>query len=148
MEIVKIVLATLVATSVLRAFSRYASQQFKELFEEPVLLDIILSSVKNNITPERRTLWGLAIQYLTGLVFVVCYHFIWTYADIDPTWFSGLIFGIISGIVAVFSWFFLFKISPNFHKTYFKKYYLQLFVAYILFALTVITIYRFVLLFE
>jgi len=148
MEILKIILATIVATATMTAFIYYVSKRFHKLFKEPVLLNIILSALGAEMVPERKNAWGWAIHFMIGLLFVVAYHLIWHFTDIDPTWFTGLIFGIISGLIGIFSWFFLFKLPPNPPKIHFKQYYLQLFIAHILFSLSVIAVYRLFLLFE
>lgn len=148
MEILKIILATIVATAVMTSFSYYVSERFNKLFKEPILLNIILSALGAEMLPERKNAWGWAIHFMIGLLFVVAYHLIWHFTDIDPTWFTGLIFGIISGLIGIFSWFFLFKLPASPPKINYNQYYLQLLIAHILFALSVITIYKLFQLFE
>lgn len=142
MEILKILIATIVGTGIMTAFSYYVSEKFNKLFKEPVLLNLIISSLGVDLIPERKNMLGWIIHFAIGLTFVYCYHFIWEYTDFDPTWFCGLFFGIISGLIGIFSWFFLFQLPPNPPKTHFKKYYLQLFIAHVLFALGVVAVYK------
>lgn len=147
MELVKICVAVFAATNVTAAFSRYVSQRFYQIFKEPMVLSIVLSTFGDKISVAHQKNWEIGVRYLVGLLIVLCYHYIWTHTDIDPTWFCGLIFGIITGLGAIFCWFFLFRF-PIAPKVRFKEYYLPVLAAYILFALTVIVIYRLFALFE
>lgn len=141
-EIITIIIATLAGTSVMTAFSYLASESFNKLWKEPVLLNLVASKAKIEFSPRRKSLFGWLVHYLIGLAFVLIYHFIWKTSYADPTWFCGLIFGILSGLIGIFSWFFLFKIPTEKPKIKVKQYYLQLFFAHIFFALTVVAIYK------
>ncbi len=142
MEILKIILATIAGTSVMTAFSYLASEAFNKLWKEPVLLNLVVAKANVELTPRRKSIFGWVIHYVIGLAFVLCYEFVWNNFDIDPTWFCGLIFGIISGLIGIFSWFLMFKLPEEKPKIKFKHYYLQLFIAHIFFALTVIAVYK------
>lgn len=147
MELVKICLAALAGTYVMTVFSRYVSNRFQHIFKEPVVLSLVLSKLAHNKSLNHISTWEQGVRYLAGLFVVLCYHYIWTHTDIDPTWFCGLIFGIITGLGAIFYWFFLFRVS-SVSKARFQDYYLPLVAAYILFAMTVIVVYRLFALFE
>lgn len=142
MEILKIILATIAGTSVMTAFSYLASEAFNKLWKEPVLLNLVVAKANVELTPRRKSIFGWVIHYVIGLAFVLCYEFVWNNFDIDPTWFCGLIFGIISGLIGIFSWVLMFKLPEEKPKIKFKHYYLQLFIAHIFFALTVIAVYK------
>jgi hypothetical protein len=142
MEILIIILATIAGTSVMTAFSYIASETFNKLWKEPVLLNLVVAKAKIDLSPNRKSIFGWIIHYVIGLAFVLCYQFIWTNSEIDPTWFCGLIFGIISGFIGILSWFLMFKILNDKPRIKFKQYYLQLFIAHIFFALTVIAVYK------
>lgn len=141
-EIAKIILATLAGTSVMTAFSYVASESFKKLWKEPVLLNIVAERARIDFSPARKSAFGWIIHYAIGLAFVLAYHIIWKYSDFDPTWFCGLIFGIISGLIGIFSWFFLFRIPDEKPKIKIRQYYLQLFFAHVFFALATVGIYK------
>lgn len=142
MEILVIIIATILGTSIMTAFSYLASESFNKLWKEPVLLNLVIARAKIDLTPKRESIFGWIGHYVIGLLFVLCYHFIWKYSEIDPTWFCGLIFGIISGITGIVSWYFLFKLPNEKPKIKFKHYYIQLFIAHIFFALTVVAVYK------
>ena len=142
MEIFQILIASFIGTVVMTAFSYYISERFNELFKEPVLLNLVISSLKIELIAKRKSAIGWCIHFLIGLLFVIGYHMIWIFSDIDPTWFCGLIFGIISGFIGIISWHFMFKLGENPPKIKFKEYYTQLFFAHILFALAVVAVYK------
>lgn len=141
-EIVKIALATVAGTSVMTAFSYLASESFNKLWKEPVLLNLVAARAHIDFSPRRKSIFGWIIHYMIGLAFVLCYHFIWKYSDMEPTWPCALIFGAVSGLIGIFSWFFLFKIPDEKPKIKIRQYYLQLFVAHIFFALAVAAVYQ------
>ncbi|NBL64170.1 hypothetical protein GV828_03025 [Flavobacterium sp. NST-5] len=146
-EIFKILLATIFGTTAMTAFSYYVSEKFREIFKEPVLLNFLLKTMKKEWLPERTVITGWILHYLFGLCFVLIFHAIWSWTDIDPTWFTGVIFGMISGVVGIISWHFMFTLSSSTPKIKFEQYYIQLFIAHIIFALTVIAVYKFFKLF-
>jgi len=141
-EIIQILIASIFGTMVMTSFSYYISERFKGLFKEPVLLNLVVSSMRIELDPNRKSSLGWMLHFVIGLLFAIIYHLIWKNSDFDPTWFCGLIFGMISGIIGIVSWHFLFKIGTNPPKIKFKEYYIQLFVAHILFALAVVLVYK------
>lgn len=142
MELLQIMIATIVGTSLMTAFSYLASETFKELWKEPVLLNIVTAKANIELTPKARSILGWILHYLFGLAFVIAYHLIWNSEIADPTWFCGIIFGIFSGILGIIGWFFLFKIPNSKPKIKVHKYYLQLFFAHLIFGLAVVGIYK------
>lgn len=142
MEILQIIIATLVATSAMTAFSYLASESFKELWKEPVLLNIVTAKADFSLSPKAKSLFGWFAHYLFGLSFIMAYHILWKTKVADPTWFCGLIFGILSGILGIIGWFFLFKIAGDRPKIKVHRYYLQLFIAHIIFALVAVVVYK------
>lgn len=148
MELFRLILASLCATSVMTLFSYYVSEKFNEIFKEPVLLNYTLSAVGVDMIPKYKNICGWVIHYMIGFVFSISYELVWVYTDFDPTWFCGLIFGIISGAIGIFSWMLLFQLPRNPPKIHFKEYYLQLFFAHIIFALVVVGVYKIFIAFE
>jgi len=145
MEILQILVTSIFGTIVMTAFSYYVSERFNELFKEPVLLNLVTASAKVDLNPRRKSALGWIIHFTIGLLFVICYHVIWKYTDFDPTWFCGLIFGMVSGLIGIVSWHFMFKLGEHPPKIKFKEYYLQLFIAHILFGLTAVACYKIIM---
>ncbi len=142
MEILMIVLASIAATTLMTLFSYIWSDVRRKQFREPVLLSQIIASaqVLSNAKHERLTGWG--IHYFIGLLFLIGYHIMLRSAYFDPTWFTALVFGIISGVIGIFGWRTIFRFAPKVPRIRFNEYFAQLFIAHIIFALTAIAIYK------
>ncbi|HEX8270582.1 MAG TPA: hypothetical protein VF581_11880 [Flavobacterium sp.] len=142
MDILRILLATLVATSLMTMFSYYLSEKFNALYKEPVLLKKIMEMTKLHFNSSVQTVLGWLIHYLVGLLFVIAYDRLWHTGYVDATWFSGILLGIASGIIGVVGWMFLFSIPNHAPRVKYREYYQQLFFAHIIFALAAVTIYK------
>lgn len=142
MDILKILLATLIGTSVMTLFSYAMSEAFRKLFKEPVLLNLLVDRAGiAEIHDSRRNLLGWVLHFLVGLTFVILYDRIWAWTELEPSWTTGLIFGAISGITGILAWMTMFALHPHEPRIDFKKYYLQLFFAHVLFGLGATAVY-------
>ncbi len=142
MEIVKILVATLAGTSTMTAFSYIVSEAFQKLFKEPVLLAIIMKKLRVDASAKTKTVLAWLLHYFIGLLFVLSYEVAWNYFNIPQSWLVGCIFGCISGIFGILGWMLLFRIPGKPPKVHFSEYYLQLFFAHVVFALTVLAVYK------
>ncbi|HEY0091320.1 MAG TPA: hypothetical protein VGB43_02445 [Flavobacterium sp.] len=142
MDILKILLATIAATSTMTAFSYFMSEAFNNLYKEPVFLDIVMRKLglKPGEVPRRIAAW--ALHYFIGLIFVICFEVICKQTDVNVTWLTGLIYGAICGIAGMLGWMIIFRLPENPPKVQFKEYYLQLFFAHIIFGVTVVAVYK------
>ena len=141
MEILKILLATIVATSLMTLFSYIISKKRNKQFREPELLAAIIGQFSFLQNPRHYVIAGWAVHYTIGLLFVVVYDQIWRHTSLDATWFCGILFGIASGIVGIFGWRMIFGIAPRIPRTDFKAYFLHLLLAHIVFALGAVAVY-------
>lgn len=144
MEIAKILVATLAGTSMMTAFSYLVSKAFHKLFKEPVLLAIIMKKLGFNFSRQMKSVLAWLLHYFIGLLFVISYEIAWVYFEVPQSWLVGLIFGCVSGIIGVLGWMLIFRIPGKPPKVRFTEYYLQLFFAHIVFAMTVLTVYKIV----
>jgi len=142
MEAVKILLAAIVGTILMTAFSYLMSEAFHKLFKEPVLLNKLLQRLGVKLPHGQLSIVGWLIHFVIGLLFAFLYELFWKYTDADPTWGCGLILGAISGIVGILAWMIMFRLPESPPKVKFSEYYLQLFFAHIVFALGVIAVYK------
>lgn len=78
---------------------------------------------------------GWLIHYSVGFVLITIYHIIWTYTPFNPSLLSGGILGLLSGPVGITIWSIVFHMHNNPPSIDFKKYYLQLGIAHIIFGL-------------
>ncbi|RZJ34438.1 MAG: hypothetical protein EOO51_09525 [Flavobacterium sp.] len=142
MEIVKILVATLAGTSTMTAFSYIVSEAFQKLFKEPVLLAIIMKKLRVDASAKTKTVLAWLLHYFIGLLFVLSYELAWNYFNIPQSWLVGCIFGCISGIIGILGWMLIFRIPGKPPNVHFSEYYLQLFFAHVVFALTVRAVYK------
>ncbi|PIF34405.1 hypothetical protein CLU81_5045 [Flavobacterium sp. 9] len=132
---------SIIATAAMTWFSYFMSKQFQELYKEPVLLSFVLSKfkMKSSVKPEKTIGWLL--HFLIGYLFVLAYHFLWVRDILPISILSALLLGAISGIIGIIGWMFIFKISNHQPHIDFKGYYLQLFFAHLIFAITATAFY-------
>ena len=94
------------------------------------------------ITGTGKTIAGWALHYFIGLLFVLIFHFLWKSGFLEITWLAGLIYGAIIGIIGIGGWVVMFILSNYKPRIDFKGYYLQLFVAHMIFAMTIVMVYK------
>ena len=140
MDLLKIIIATLVATSLMTLFSYILSRKLNKQYREPQLLAEIIAQY-NLFDSKMQHVGGWVLHYCVGLAFVVAYHFIWENTFLDPTWFCGILFGIVSGIIGIFGWRMIFGIARHIPRIDFRGYFLNLLLAHIVFALGAVAVY-------
>jgi hypothetical protein len=69
------------------------------------------------------------------------YHIVWVKNILPISPLSALILGVISGVIGIFSWIIIFKMTNHQPPIDFKGYYIQLFFAHIIFAVTATALY-------
>jgi hypothetical protein len=129
-------LARLVATSLMTAFSYFISEAFRALYKEPVLLQYLMTRFHFKLSPKEKTMAGWIIHYTIGLMFVIAWYILWKLGLLQLSWLSGLIYGCIIGIIGIGGWVFMFMLADFKPKIDFKGYYLQLFIAHLIFAMS------------
>lgn len=137
MVIIAILLSTLAATSLMTAFSYLVSEAFRELYKEPVLLQFLMTRFSFNLTPKQKAIAGWIIHYTIGLFFVIVWYILWNHDLMELTWVAALIYGCVIGIIGIGGWVGMFILADYKPKIDFKGYYLQLFFAHLIFAMTV-----------
>lgn len=132
---------SLCSTTVMTTFSYLISYLFKEPFKEPLLLALIVKDFDG----EKKIinyLSGWILHYLIGillnLLFLICVVFY----HINLSWSTGLIYGVIIGVSAIFAWKLMFKTSELRIQMNYKIYYVQLFVAHLFFSFTTLLLLR------
>ena len=143
MEFIEIIIAALAATSAMTLFSYLISETFRKLYKEPLLLEFLMSSLDFKLSGRQKAIVSWSLHYFIGLLFVILYYLpIWLESDwYQVTIESGLIFGCIVGSVGIAGWNIMFRLSPMDPPADTGGYYLQLFFAHIIFALTVVTVH-------
>jgi len=140
-----ILLAAFAATSLMTLFSYIVSESFRKLYKEPLLLQYLMSAWHLELSAFAKKVAGWGIHYLIGIVFVAGYYLLWRFRLYEINWTSAVLFGSIIGIIGIIGWLVMFSLTAHKPKIDFKGYYLQLFVAHLIFGITTFLIYRFLL---
>ncbi len=135
-----ILIATLVATSLMTAFSYVVSRLVNKQFREPQLLNILIAQVFN--MQSLKHILGWLIHYAIGLTFTIGLVSLWQYTGIDSSWFSALYLGVFLGVLGALGWSVMFKlISFSIHINQIR-FYIQLIIAHVIFTLSVLLVYE------
>ena len=145
MDILRIMIGALVGTTMMTIFSYLISVGFQKLYKEPVLLKYVLLKSGTSLTKKETAAGGWILHYAIGILFIAIYHFLWKLDIVALSWINGLMLGIASGVVGVLGWFIMFKISEFKSDIDFAGYYIQLLFAHIIFALSAVAVYKFLL---
>lgn len=136
-----LVLATIFATTLMTLFSYFVAWIFKQPYKEPFLLAVLLNHFHVTNNTINRAL-GWILHYVLGLFFVVGFHLL-LYAKWLPLgWYGASIYGIVIGLMGIVSWHIMFNLSSKKPKMNYTGYYLQLFLAHMLFSYTTLACYE------
>lgn len=138
---IQLLIVSITSTSAMTAFSYAASGKFQELYKEPVLLSYMLKIFKVKLPGQSKTTWGWIVHFLIGYWFVIVYYWLWITDILPISLLSALLLGALSGIIGILGWMLIFKLSSDQPKINFKRYYFQLFIAHIIFAIVATAIY-------
>jgi hypothetical protein len=138
MNLLKIFIAAFSATNIMTTFSYLLSASYKKLFKEPVMMNFILEGVGIHLKGKGHKIGGWIAHYIIGFALVITYEAIWRYTEVKFGFVSGIIFGILSGIMC---WraIYLTSIHEDVSR---RSYYIQLFFGHILFALAVVIAFK------
>lgn len=141
--IVKILLATLVGTSLMTVYTYIAAETEEEPLKPPILLNRLISQSPNfKIAVTSRHVLGWLLHYLVGLTFVLIYHLLWQYTYLEPVFLHGALMGLASGVAGISGWEVLFLMHSNPPKVNLKKYYFHLMIAHIVFGIGAVAGYQ------
>lgn len=133
----KIILSGLTATSLMTLFSYLVSGSEEKNFKEPELLAALEKKALPEEAKEFAAVAGWATHYTIGIFWAGVYKYLWQKTRIEPTVKSGLVLGGLSGLTGVLIWKATFNIHPNPPRIDFKKFYIQLLIAHLIFGLAV-----------
>ena len=127
----KVLLPSTSATSAMTLFSYVVSSLTGQQFREPVLLNHFF-----NDTQQRSAARGWWLHYLVGLSFALVYQLLWKrFVRLPPTP-DGLSYGALGGLIGILGWRITFATHPRPPRTNRRGYLTQLFVAHLIFGLT------------
>lgn len=138
----QILISSIAATSVMTLFSYAVSASAREIYKEPVLLTYVFTRLHIKISPNLKNILAWVLHYLIGLFFVIGYHFLWFNEFLEISWAASILIGVVSGIIGIIGWVILFEIIPQKPNINFTVYYIQLFVAHVIFGVVAFLVYK------
>lgn len=85
---------------------------------------------------------GTFLHYLTGILYSFLFYFIWTLGVGKPDFWNSILWGIITGIIAMVVWYFLLRYNKRLN-TPVNAFIFSNFIAHIVFSLVVFHVYVF-----
>ena len=127
----KVLLPSTSATSAMTLFSYAVSNLTGQQFREPVLLNHFFNNAQPR--PAARGWW---LHYLVGLGFALVYQLLWKRSFRLPPTSDGLSYGALCGLIGILGWRITFATHPRAPRINRRGYLTQLFVAHLIFGLT------------
>jgi hypothetical protein len=130
----KTIVAATAGTTLMTLFSYLVSKATDKNFSEPEHLGSMLNRLMPGQSRKATQLAGWGAHYAVGLLFVLAYQEFWRNGQVKKSITNGLIFGALSGALAVMVWKATMKAHPAPPWIDFTKFYIQLVPAHIVFA--------------
>lgn len=142
MEIFRIIVAAFFGILGMTVFSYAVSAIAQQRYKEPELLNYLIIRWKLQVFKPKENTAGWIVHYLVGIVFVVSYETLWLFTGFSVSWGTALLLGLASGLIGLAGWKLMFASTRRPPKINFPGYYLQLMAAHVVFALTVVAVYK------
>ena len=143
MELSKILLAGLVGTTLMTAFSYLVGQLCDAELGEPKLLNKFLDRSKRlDIEVAEDSIWGWIFHYLTGFLFAGAMAAYFCSTENHPTWWLAIVLGCILGLFGVLGWLTMIRFHSAPPKIELQLFLIQLVGAHIIFGLGATIVFR------
>ncbi|WP_276168686.1 hypothetical protein [Zobellia alginiliquefaciens] len=144
MELSKILLAGLVGTSLMTAFSYLVGHVCDSELGEPKLLNRFLNGSKRlDIEVGDESMLGWLFHYLTGFLFANAISLYFNLTENHPTYGLAVILGCILGLFGVLGWVIMIRLHSSPPKMNLQLFLLQLVGAHVVFGLGATLVFRF-----
>jgi hypothetical protein len=137
-----LIIAGVAGTTLMTAFSRLVSYKQKKNHNEAELLGSLLQGRNPEATDLSAKIAGWTLHYITGIAFTTTYAFALQLVEKEPSLVKGLVFGVLSGGISIVIWKILFLLDKKIAKLKDDEYFLQLFIAHIVFAVVASQTYK------
>jgi hypothetical protein len=129
----KIILPSITATSIMTLFSYLIAEEEKKNFSESKLLGKI-EKKQLHIPKQFALSAGWATHYTVGVMMTLLFEMYKLCVNKKPAVYHTIMYGTFAGLLAIGAWSRLLKMLPQRSGNYYKKFYLQLFFAHLIFA--------------
>ncbi len=137
-------LSGIAGTGLMSLFNFFVSKMINRPFRAPHVLNQLISrqsgmpsALKNKKLP------GWIIHFAIGIAFAFMYYAGIFFLNYEAGFSSGIIAGMIFGLLGVAGWYLIFKFHPNPPEINLKKYLLQLWFAHVVFGFGVALVYMY-----
>jgi hypothetical protein len=138
----KTLLSGIMGTNFMTVFSYIVSMLAKEDFSEPGHLSTMIHRLLPAFPKKANHTAGWASHYVMGILFAAVYVELWETGKIKHTIKNGIIMGTLSGALAVLIWKTTFKLHPLPPWINYRRYYIQLVSAHVVYAVFATLTYR------
>ena len=129
----KAIKMSLGATIGMTLFSYLVSHNKNEKFLEPLILNQLVYPGQKSQNAHHAM--GYILHFLVGLLFTFVYKWIWGKLKIRPFFLNSKLMGAFNGLAGIAGWHLTYKLHNNPPHLKLKKYYVQLFIAHIIFGM-------------
>lgn len=140
MNLIKTFVSGFAGTSAMTLFSYAVSDDKAKNFKEPELLGLLMKDSmdrKNLAVPA-----GWLTHYSIGITWAAVFELVWCRSNVKPNKKSGIVLGSFSGLMAIMIWKAVFNIHHKPPKIDYNRFYGHLFLAHIVYSLSVNAIRR------
>lgn len=130
-----LITSAVAGTTLMTIFSYLLSYKRKRNFGEPELLGSLLGGRVPAATNLSAKIAGWALHYITGTAFTITYAFALQLIKKEPSLVKGFVFGILSGSISIVMWKIFFLSDKKIAKLKDDEFFLQLFLAHIVFGI-------------
>ncbi|MCP9198868.1 hypothetical protein MKO06_03050 [Gramella sp. GC03-9] len=136
MELILVIIAGITGTVLMTGFSLLLSRLRSKQFREPRLLNIILRrSTHEPMNPSNDSILGWVVHFSIGVILMTLFYMFHIIFLFSISSLSIIIFGLITGGLAIISWQLMFYISRRPPEIDFREFYVQIFIAHLIFAM-------------
>jgi len=132
-----VIVPSMVGTTAMTIFSYLVAASKDRKFEEPKLLAALVKQILEKEYKGLAKPAGWAMHYTMGCVMALAFQELWKQRKTVPTVKDGLISGAVGGAAGILIWQIVFKICANMPNIPLKRFYGHLFLAHLVFGVTV-----------
>src|SRR5690554_109232 len=145
LEIVIVLISGVGGAAFMTLFLRLINDYFHHGVRVPLILGQVVHHYFSGTRLYRlryKTIYGHLIHLTVGVLFAICYTYLWNRGIGGPTALSTFIFGLVNGLVGMFGWFIFLRSTFEPEQVDKRIFFPVIVIAHLFFALGVTSIYH------